>query len=208
MKRERITITIDPEMLPALDHLVDGDQIRNRSQAIEQTLKSGLKLSELTAVFFILGMKKEVNPALVDFLSAFPLEHLYLVASSDTNIFGLEASLTQLVPFSETHVVPADFGDAAAILLSAKKLSPSFLIIDLDQLMLPSVSPLATYAFHRQQGARLTQLITPTGDSFASSGISFAQREIVEAIPAGLASLKQDIFPILLKAGTVRTYVC
>lgn len=209
MQRERITITLDKDLLPALDQLVDGGLVRNRSHAIEYALRSGLQVAELTTVFIILGNTLSPSPELLKRLTSFPIRHLYLVAASaklpETQMVA--GFCAQALPEASVELVPGDFGDAAAILLKQQQLSPSILIIDMDTVTDIPENLMPAYAFHRQQLATATQLVRATPTGYTPSGIAFAQSSVTAEIPAGLASLKETVFPALVKGGKVRAYV-
>lgn len=209
MQRERITITIDQDLLPAIDQLVDGNTLRNRSHAIEHAIRSGLTIPELTTVFVIQGNTELPLPELLKRLSVFPISKLYWVAPSAefANAQALTAGIPQFLPGAHVELVPADFGDAAAMLLKQNELSTSCLIINLNELSTLPDSLLGSYSFHRQQNAPLTELVSANGASFKRAGIYFAQKELTETIPAGLASFEEHVFPSLLASGKVRIYV-
>lgn len=52
--RTRLTITLKPEIIKALDSVIDGEQIRNRSHAIEYWLTQAL-VPQLTKVLILVG---------------------------------------------------------------------------------------------------------------------------------------------------------
>ena len=209
MQRERITITLDKDLLPALDQLVDGGLVRNRSHAIEYALRSGLQVAELTTVFIILGNTISPSPDILKRLASFPIRHLYLVApSARLGEVQLVATMcSEALPEAAVELVPGDFGDAAAVLLKQKELSPSILIIDLDILEDTPENLMPAYAFHRQQLATATQLVRATDQGYTPSGVAFAQSTLTTDIPAGLATLRENVFPTLVKVGKVRAYV-
>jgi hypothetical protein len=188
---------------------VDGGLVRNRSHAIEYALRSGLQIAELTTVFIILGNTFSPQPTLLKRLKSFPIFHLYLVSPSAK--LGEAQLVSQAckeeLPSAVVEVVPADFGDAAAILLKQAELSPSILLIDLDVMQDIPENFLPGYAFHRQQLATATQMVRATPEGYTPSGIAFAQKSLTADIPAGLASLKETVFPTLVKGGKVRAYV-
>lgn len=209
MQRERITITLDRDLLPALDQLVDGGLVRNRSHAIEYALRTGLQVAELDTVFIILGNKFNPSQTLLKGLAVFPIQKVFLVVASAkmTEAQLVVTTCKEFLPTTHVEIVPADFGDGAAILLKQKELSQSFLIIELDALTVSSPNLLRAYTFHRQQLATLTQIVTSEENIYTPSGISFAQSTIANEIPAGLATLQENVFPNLVKGGKVSIYV-
>lgn len=56
MKRERVTITVREDLLKRIDDFVDGEQVRNRSHAIECLLSQSFR-PELSGAFILAGGK-------------------------------------------------------------------------------------------------------------------------------------------------------
>ncbi len=214
MQRERITITIDADLLPAVDTLIDGDKIRNRSHALEYAVRKGLAPQEIRQAFFIYSNNS---------LGPDQLKHLALLCDQleikeyftiDPSSSFAEADLWQrsliqhtLHPETNPTLLPGDFGSGGALLLRQQSISPSFLLVEVAKLSELPRSLLSAYSTHRQHGSYLTHLLRSTGADFQVSGLCFAQAEILSAIPAGVANLATDVFPGLVKAGKVSTYV-
>ena len=210
MYRERLTITLEQELLAAVDATIDHSQIRNRSHAIEHALKTGLALTELTDIIIALSdTGQEKLPELYTLLNIFtPARILVIsqlgqlpgaqeVALSITNATGINA-----------EVVPGDFGTAAAISLHKQNLVKAFLYIQLSETLHLPTTLAPAYIFHRRAQTILTNLVTSDdGVTFQTTGVSFINPEILPIIPAGLASLEATIFPLLLKTSKVSTYV-
>jgi len=62
MRRARITITLNGELLNRIDNLVDGEHIRNRSHAIEYVISRNLQSQITTAVILAGGKGSELRP--------------------------------------------------------------------------------------------------------------------------------------------------
>jgi metal-responsive CopG/Arc/MetJ family transcriptional regulator len=56
--KERITITIDINTLCKVDETIQYPYIKNRSQAVEELVKKGLRQKEITSKPIIKGMKQ------------------------------------------------------------------------------------------------------------------------------------------------------
>ena len=213
MKRERITITIESELLSAVDALIDHESIRNRSHALEAAVKRGLMLTEITDVYFIYGNtipNHESTKKIVQLCAGLEIIHSHSIAPSShfSDASTWHASFLQESPcITSDSLLPADFGSAGALLLHKETVSPSFLIIDLEHVQGVPHTLLSAYAFHRQQGKLITHVVHPAESGFLPSGITFAQAELLKEIPAGKASLQVDVFPHLAKEGKVSAYV-
>ncbi|MFC1727026.1 sugar phosphate nucleotidyltransferase [Patescibacteria group bacterium] len=62
MKRDRLTITLDSQVLKRVDSFIDGKKIRNRSHAIEYLVKSNLPLTVRQAVILAGGPGVNFRP--------------------------------------------------------------------------------------------------------------------------------------------------
>jgi len=209
MYRERLTITLDKELLSAVDATVDHSQLRNRSHAIEHALREGLALHELThAVVSVTGISTDKLPELTKVLDHLPITHYFVIASSnDQTAQEVAKSITSLT-HQTVETIPGDFGTGAALLLSKAKLTAPFLYIQLSpKFSLPS-NLTAAYVTHRRSSALATHLIRSySAENFARTGTSILNPEITDYISAGLVSLEETTFPTLLKAGKIATYV-
>ena len=209
MYRERLTITLDSELLSAVDATVDHSQLRNRSHAIEHALREGLALHELTtAVISISGNSTEKLPELTSLLEHLPILSYLVIATS--NDLTAQDAVRSIISLTHKHAetIPGDFGTGAALLLNKARLTTPFLYIQLSPKLSLPTSLTAPYIAHRRGTSLVTHLIRPVSqDSFAQIGISLFNPEAIEYIPAGLASLEETTFPALLKAGKIGTYV-
>lgn len=215
MQRERITITIEADLLPAVDNLIDGDQVRNRSHAIEMAIKRGLSINQITSVYFIYSntsYSAEWQSDLISILKQFPLTEIGIIAKATDLIAAQEwqASLVSYLPKATTLVLPGDFGDASAILLNRDKLPETLLIVNLEEAQF-STTPsqlLAAHSFHKQQNAIATKVTRLDSTGYHPTGFTFLHPLVVDHIPTGMASLTESVFPVLAKLGKVSVYVC
>jgi hypothetical protein len=214
-QRPRLTITIENDLLQALDSLVDGDLLRNRSQAIEHFLKEGLGAYRIRQafLFFEAGWLPAQLEEVLDLCAAQKIETLFLGLPSSDPVLStaVQASLAQWQASHtgiQTHTVPADFGSGAAVLLQKTSLEHPFLICWIGPRLQVPASLLAPLLFHGRHGSVLTLLQSAApGGLFQLAGLAIAQPELLRHIPAGLSDLGADIFPELAKLGTVRAYV-
>jgi hypothetical protein len=205
MYRERLTVTLDPELLTAIDQLVDGQTLRNRSHAIEHLLKEGIGIHELRQafVFFDNGWTAEQLATLAALLGKTSVKKLFLGMPA-AQMAEINAVLREANPDLEPEQVPPDFGDGGAIVLKRAKIDRPFLIFRLGSGFHTPLSLIPAYAFHRQHHAPLTRLLT---QDYQPAEIEIANPEILVTIPAGIADLRTNVFPALAKEGKVRGYV-
>lgn len=214
MFRERLTITLEPELVAAIDSLIDKRTLRNRSQTIEYLLTEGLGLHllEHAFLFFDPTWQQSQLEAVIKLCTAARIRHFFLVMP--THEMSKVPEITTILHGAITDEsiqitpVPADFGTGGALMLQKEKLTQPFLIVHLgEQLHLPT-SLLPPYVFHRQHHGPLTQLLTETGSNkWQSAGIEIAEPELIHRIPAGIVSLEESVYPLLVQENNVRAYV-
>lgn len=187
MRRERLTITLDQELLTAVDATIDGSAIRNRSHAIEDAIRHGLALHQLTTAV-VTGESTDLLPV----LQASGIHQVFVI--------GAEVALPGLT----VRTLPSEFGDATALSLVANELNHPFVIIQATNCLPESFLP--AYVSHTKSKHLLTHILTTTGTTFVPTGCSIADPAILQALPAGTASL-EALFAHLAKAGKVGAYV-
>ncbi len=211
MSRDRLTITLDEDLLTAVDSTIDGSSVRNRSHAIEHLIRQGLHLHELTYVVLAPNGPSDAAllPNLVQRLAVTSIIHSVIISDPAQPQWAQELalSLATLVPKLTTSIIPGDFGNAAALTLVAQELTQPFLLIQFGQQTELPDSFFPLYTEHRHSDKAVTQLLcSQTGISFEPAGCSIVSPELINYIPAGRATLA-DVFPLLAKAGRVGTYV-
>ena len=206
MLRHRITVTLEPDLVAAIDTLVDRQTLRNRSHAIEHLLKEGLGLHELEQAFFFIQdswAQTQIEAALAACLDL-GVREVFLSPAAEEVVAIIRAKAPDL----KITPVPADFGSGGAILLKKEQLlHPALLFWVSADLRIPA-NLLAVYAFHRQHHRLLTQVIFSDEAQFKSAGVAILEPELAGHIPAGVVDLQTGVFPALAKASNVRAYVC
>lgn len=212
MKRQRLTITMENELVSALDQMIDGDALRNRSQTIEYLLKEGLGLHQLKQAFVFVeeGYNQENIEQFLTLCRQAGVSQLYLVVPSQ--LAALNSDLSTLIyahagDFISLQVVPGDFGSGGGIVMQKDQLKHPFLLFWPKNAHLPE-SFLPVFIFHRQHGNILTHCLTSLDSlNYQASGLYIADPDLIQQIPAGIVSLRQTVFPNLIKNNKVRAYV-
>ena len=210
MLRERITVTLEPDLVAAIDTLVDRQTLRNRSHAIEHLLKEGIGLHQLEQafLFFEEGWTTNQLEAILQLCKPLSIQRFFICLPSSQTAQAQELAAQIQSQNYEAISVPADFGSGGAIILQKERLTNPFLIFWLGPTLAVPQSLLPAYVFHRQHHSLLTRLLAPIGqDGFQSAGIDIAQPELISHIPVGLTSLKETVFPALAKESKIRGYV-
>lgn len=210
MLRERITITVEPGLVTAIDSLVDRQTLRNRSHAIEHLLKEGLGLHQVeqAVLFFDAPWQAEQLKEVAAACTSLGIGTLFigLPLGEAARVSELGASLRDLGEFIVTHL-PTDFGSGGALLLQREALAHPFLVFWVGPGLHAPASVLPAYVFHRQHHALLTRLVRPSDGSYAPAGIDILQPDLLAHIPAGQTDLIRDIYPELTRSANVRAYV-
>lgn len=211
MKRERITITVDSQLLQSVDSLIDKERLRNRSQTIEHLLKEGIGLHQLSQAFLFIDESYDSKrlQTLAALCSNTDITHFFICLSvANQHLFAEVSTLIyqayEVAPVLE--LVPADFGSGGALVLQKSKLTNSFLLAWLySNTPLPEnlINP---YLFHRSHHLPLTQLLSATQSTYIFAGLAIAEPDLLSVIPAGMAQLEEDVFPELIKKAKVRAY--
>ncbi len=208
MKRERLTITLDTNLLTAVDSLIDKDRLRNRSQTIEYLLKQGLGINQLDQafLFFETDWQQIQVEKVITLLKGSRIRQLFLGASD--RLADIKLLIQSLAPEFNLIIIPLDFGTGGSLVLQKTSITNPFLTIHLKpNLRLPETL-LAPYLFHREHNHVATQLLfSSNGTDFFASGLAILNPEILRFITAGVTSLELDIFPELVKEHKMEGYV-
>jgi NDP-sugar pyrophosphorylase family protein len=211
MQRERLTITLEPDLIAAADSLIDKSAIRNRSHALEHLIKEGLGLHLLRQAFFFVAADWEQRrlEELLALCVAQGIETVFLCVSAEAARIrsDIRALISDRAPGMAVRDVPLDFGSGGAILLQKEALAHPFLLAWLSGSLTLPPSLVGAYASYRAQQSVVTQLIcSPNGQEYRRAGLAIAGPSLLAQVPAGIVSLEESVFPELLKAGKVGTY--
>src|SRR3989338_2150847 len=142
MNKPKIAISLDKELLDAVDSKVDCSVIRSRSQAIEFFLRKGLQEQSInTAVILIKGEQQDVllkevdGTALIkkqiDFFSEHGIKTAYIVTQHSKNINSLLAEVEKASINVEIIEKEAK-GNAKALEAMKDKLKDNFIVMSGD----------------------------------------------------------------------------
>lgn len=215
MYRERLTITLERDLVTAIDSLIDKERLRNRSQTIEYLLKEGIGLHQLNQAFLFIDANlstPQLNQVTQLFAST-GISKIYL--SIDRTLRDQTAEISQNIQNQyrelglpvELDEVPADFGSGGALVVRKEELTTPFLLSWVaEEVPLPT-SLVGAYVFHRQHQGLLTQLLHAQELEFTSTGLAIANPELISHIPAGIVDLPSTVFPQLIKESKVKGYI-
>lgn len=180
--KERITITLDDDLINEVDHTVDGQTIKNRSHAIELLLNKALRKKTLTKAILLAGgplkiglgkSKKSPSNTLVNGrpIIMYIMYSLKKYGINDFIIVGRKGTINPLkelfdnTNFKEnvTYIEEPDYmGTAGAFKLASEHITGPVVVcntnalfqIDLDQM----------FQFHKNSGSMATISLTSVPD--------------------------------------------
>ena len=142
MKKSKIAISLDKDVLDAIDSKVDGSVIRSRSQAMEFFLRKGLQEQSIsTAIILIKGEQQEIllkefnGSTLIkkqlDFFSEHGIKTVYIVTQHSKSINPLLAEIEKASINVEIIEKEAK-GNARALEAIRDKLKDNFIVMSGD----------------------------------------------------------------------------
>ncbi len=180
---DRVTITIKKDILRRIDSMVDGNDIRNRSHAIENLLTKSLVKTGLDTALIMAGgegvnlrpITYEIPKPLIPIRGKPILEHqLNLLKKHDvTNIILSVNYMNDKIRgyFGDGRRFGVDItyieeekpmGTAGAINLAKDYITKPFLLLNVDTLMNPNIYEM--YEFHKKHKKLATVMLTTVSD--------------------------------------------
>jgi len=187
--RSRLTITLRKDLLPQLDHIVDGDRIRNRSHAIEYVLSQYLGPKIKHALILAGGQGVKMRPFTYEMpktmipVKGKPILQYIIEQIRDCGINKIHIVLSQ--PLGKK--IQEHFGDgskfgvaisylnqkenagtAGALMTAKGKIDDSFILYYSDVLAEIDISELIQ--FHQESDSLISAALTST-DKFSDYGV-------------------------------------
>jgi hypothetical protein len=204
--RDRLTITLNPELVKAVDLLVDRQTIRNRSHAIERVLQEGLALRHFRRAFLFLDSQTTALTieAVFPLLTGSSMSELILCPLPGASETVLQAAKIRGADFPTLSVTECigQFGSGGALLLQKEQLKYDFAVLFPSLMVAPlpgSLIPL--YTAHRQGNSHATLLLAAKNTEFIWNGIAVLSPESLSFLPMGASELGDTLFPLLQKEG-------
>jgi NDP-sugar pyrophosphorylase family protein len=184
--KEKISITLDENMIKDIDKMVDGTKIKNRSHAIETLVSRSLGYNRPKTAIFLLGGKGtrfrpityEVPKALLPIQGKTVPEHLFdlfkkygikryifstgYLADKVKEYFGDGSKWGVEIIYV---VEDEPLGSAGAIKLARKYVDGPFIITNGDEVKDIDLEDM--YQFHKDTGAKITAALTTVEDPSA-----------------------------------------
>lgn len=199
--KERISLTIDHDLLKRVDNLVDGQEVKNRSHAVEMLLSRALGIHAPRIAIILAGGKGtrlrpltyEIPKALIPIQSKTLTEHVLDLFKRHgiTEIILSVGHLREKIKehFGDgtkygVHVTYVEedeaLGTAGPLRLCRDQLTDSFIVSNGDELK--DINLEEMYQFHRQNKALITIALTTVDDPSAYGVAKLSGNRILEFV--------------------------
>lgn len=205
MDKERITISINKEVLSMIDSVIDGINVRNRSHAIESLTSKALAGDQSKNAVVVLGGDDALKqlPRVTKIIkqlekSGYKKVHLAVGYLADKIKAKLSAEDFRQI---KIDYLTKGEGSAGAILPLKKSFSNTFLVINSPESADFDISLFNN--FHKKHKALAT---AATSDLEHMHGFYLFEPKIFDYIPKGFSMLESDVLPKLLKDNALIVY--
>ena len=205
MARERVTISINQDLLKKIDQQIDGTRIRNRSHAVESLISEALGLDQIKDAIVMAGgndVLKNIN-AIKDSLlrlKKLGIKEVIVAVGYLANKIKKELKNGQDFGLKLNYLEKGE-GTGGSLFLLKKAIKKSFVVVNINQQINLDYEMLAD--FHKSSGKIAT---VATNDIKSFRGVYILEPKIFEYIPKEFSMLEEDIFPALLKENELAIY--
>lgn len=205
MARERITISVNKDLLKQIDRTIDGTKIRNRSHAFESLVSEALGLNSIKDAIVMAGGEDAMRNITAIKDSLLRLKKLG-IKEVIIAVGYLAGSIKKELKNGESFGLKIDYlekgeGTGGALLPLKKALKNTFIVINIDQKVDIDYNMLVD--FHKT-GLKTATVATDNIKKF--KGIYVLEPGIFEYIPNGFSMLEEDVFPKLHKDNSLLIY--
>lgn len=203
--KERVTLTIEQNLLRQIDSTVDGNTIRNRSHAVELLLREAMQGSMPTQAIILAGGNAKAVQNILQPIDEKPLilhnlellmnagiEHIIIISTQPDEIKEVVGEINQanIQYINETH----SLGTAGSLHLAEPYIKSSFIVTNADDSK--DINIKAMFDFHQQTNGRCTIALTST-DNPSKYGVAllngtnivtFVEKPSKETAPSNLIS--------------------
>lgn len=200
MERERITISIKKKVLRAIDRIIDGVDIRNRSHAIETLALKALDEHDTKNAVILIGGEDALRslPEVKNNLKVLAknnFEKIYIAVGYLAE--EIKQKLGDGTEYNlEIEYLEEGEGSAGAILPLKKIYNETFLVINNQALEALDIQK--ALEFHKTIKGTATII---TSDLENLNGLYIFEPDIFRYIPKGFSMLENDIFPKVNEEG-------
>jgi mannose-1-phosphate guanylyltransferase len=198
---QRVTITIKNDILRKLDRTIDGNDIRNRSHAIEQLILRGMSKTDLDTVVIMAGgrgerlrpMTYEIPKPLIpvrgrpvlehqiNMLKEFDIRNIILAVGENqkkvAEYFGNGSKFGVKIDYIIEY---KPLGKMGSLRLLKGKIRNTFAVLNVDALINPNIADI--YNFHKKEGALATILLTNSNEPNDFGVVKMHGNQVVDFI--------------------------
>ncbi len=187
--RSRLTITLRKDLLPQIDHIIDGDRIRNRSHAIEYILSQHLGPKIKKALILAGGEGVKMRPFTYEMPKTMipvrgkPILQYIIEQVRDCGITDIQVVISKGLGkkivdhfgdgskfgVSISYLTQKDNAGTAGALMTAKsEINEPFILYYSD--VLAEIDLCELFQFHQESGSLISAALTST-DKFSDYGV-------------------------------------
>jgi NDP-sugar pyrophosphorylase family protein len=205
MSRERVTISINNDLLKKIDQQIDGTKIRNRSHAVESLIYEALGLDQIKDAIIMAGGNDVMKNITAIKDSLLRLKKLG-ISEVIVAVGFLADKIKKELKSGQDFGLKLDYlekgeGTGGSLFLLKKAIKKSFIVVNINKQTDIDYEMLAD--FHKSSG-KITTIATDDVKSF--KGVYILEPKIFDYIPKGFSMLEEDIFPNLLKDNELAIY--
>lgn len=199
--KDKISISLNKQILKKLDNLIDGLRIKSRSHAIETLVTKSLEDEIPRQAVFLIGGKnsgyslklingKTIIEHLMILFKRFDVDNfVFCINKGDNKIKDLFKNVTYV---EETEPM----GSAGALKLAKKHLANKFILTNCDEMKNIDLKDMAN--FHEENNAKVTVALTTVSDPLSYGVVAMKGNKITEFIEKPKAS---DVPSNLINSG-------
>ena len=201
MTKKRVTITIKKDLLEKLDNFIDGDDIRNRSHAVEHIISKSFEKNGIDTAVIMAGgegtrlrpITYEIPKPLIPIHGKPMLEHqinmlknngimdvILCVGYKNEKIREYFGDGSRFGVNIKYVVEDRPLGTAGPLRLIKKILKKTFVVINVDTLMNPEIGMI--YDFHKKNNALITILLVTVDDPSSYGVVSLRGNQIIDFV--------------------------
>lgn len=203
--KERVTLTIEANLLRQIDNSIDGNEIRNRSHAVELLLREAMRENMPEHAIILAGGDDQANQRALKEVDGKPLiqhnlelftnagiNHIIIITKEPEKLKETisQPTGTNIQYITETHKL----GTAGALHLAKPYLQSTFLVTNADDTKTLNLQEM--HAFHKQTTGLCTIALTTT-DTPSKYGVAllngnrivtFVEKPKADQAPSNLIS--------------------
>ena len=232
--KEKISISVEKELLKQVDNFVDGRNVRNRSQAVERILAEHFGSRGISKAIVLMGRSKNISKtglkSTLDMMKSAGVSEIIMAGGENNDMIFKHLGTGKESGVRIEYLKEKDLrGTAGCVNLAKDSFDSRFIVVagdtsftfDLKKMIASHMEKrsIATIGVTAVKLEDSTDSLILEGDRIVhfnykdekptymtNAGVYIFETEIFEYIPAK-GSLERDVFPKLAKEGKLNAYV-